>query len=599
MDANKNTPALYDVVKQFDLIKVDDYQRTYAWTQDEIGELFEDLLDTADAKDLHFFGTLIFQTETSSRAQIVDGQQRLTTIFVIMAALRDAIEKLGLDTLPANEHRKLPVPVINKIWEFLYDENDDSKPRFKSNRFIEETLLKCVFARGKAQQPLKGRENHLTLAFRKGVTEVRRLLNEELAKHHSQIEKLERINELSDTIRDRFVVLQVQTQNLSESLEIFLTLNNRGMPLGPSDLVRGEIISQLCIGEEEAAQSRIHQTVFEEWSEIADDVREPEVFLRHYLVASGTEKVQKKKVYEKVVGRLKDKDPSERKTKARNLWADLQESAAAYKKIADATMGSKETQYHFTMLNGLMKSHRILLLTVVRSKMAVPELEKVSRLLYVLCFKWVMSGGNAQKLEDKFQKFGNEFRDFGNTTKLLENLRETADGISNQLVQAYLEEEVDEGYLVKAILHGINRSRTKGANNLPLDRTLHLEHIAPQTPTEGWQASVFSGDKTLYNYYPTEISKLGNLTLLDERLNMAAKQELFNLKCKTPYDKTSVKITNDLQGLKQWSAVEIENRSTYLVQAFDQTFSTDSNSEPVKEFSAWLKTNGLGSLLKV
>jgi hypothetical protein len=107
-------------------------------------------------------------------------------------------------------------------------------------------------------------------------------------------EKLSRINDFIDALRDRFLTLKVQTTNLSESLEIFLTLNNRGLPLGASDLVRGEILAKLGEGESEHKQSSIHKKVFEEWSDIADNVREVEVFLRHYLVATGSEKIQKK-----------------------------------------------------------------------------------------------------------------------------------------------------------------------------------------------------------------------------------------------------------------------------------------------------------------
>jgi hypothetical protein len=46
MEANANTPTLFDVVKQFKEIKVDDYQRTYAWQKDQIDEFFDDLKES-------------------------------------------------------------------------------------------------------------------------------------------------------------------------------------------------------------------------------------------------------------------------------------------------------------------------------------------------------------------------------------------------------------------------------------------------------------------------------------------------------------------------------------------------------------------------
>ena len=589
MESNHNTPALFDVVKQFDLIKVDDYQRTYAWTRDEIQELFDDLIDTADSGEFHFFGTLIFQSEGNHLATVVDGQQRLTTVFVLMAALRDEISRIGIDTLPSNANRRLPIPVVNKVWEFLYNGLDPEKPRFRSNRFIEETLLKSVYAFPDQQAPIKDRDSELTLKFRKAVKEVRKLLREDLDKHPSQEEKLERVNDLIDAIRERFLVLRVLTSTLNESLEIFLTLNNRGLPLGPSDLVRGEIISRMSHAESEQAQARLHQLIFEEWADIADNVIEVEAFLRHYLVATGKSKVQKKKVFEQVSLRLKDVDPDGRKLKAKALWADLKDASLIYGQILNPTMGG-EIQYQLEILHGLMKSHRILLLQVLRAQLDTSVLEKIVRQIYVLCVRWNIVGGNAQKLEDLFQKIGNEFSEFGDVDKLIQALTVEASGLSIAAINTYLREDADEGYLGKAILHGINRARTRGANQIELNNKIHLEHIAPQTPTDAWRADLFQGDERLFGAYESTIQQIGNLTLLDFKLNMSAKQDTFDKK-RPKYDVSVIKLTDDLTSVMQWTTVEIERRTDYLIEAFHRVFSVEPKESNIVEFSLWESEN--------
>jgi uncharacterized protein with ParB-like and HNH nuclease domain len=76
MESNVNTPKLSDVIRQFYEIRVDDYQRTYAWRNEQIDELFDDLKETASSSDNHFFGTLIFETKDNQKAPVVDGQQR-------------------------------------------------------------------------------------------------------------------------------------------------------------------------------------------------------------------------------------------------------------------------------------------------------------------------------------------------------------------------------------------------------------------------------------------------------------------------------------------------------------------------------------------
>jgi hypothetical protein len=154
MESSHNTPSLFDVIKQFEKLKVDDYQRTYAWSRDEIYEFFSDLKACVSAEDYHFFGTLIFQVDPQGVAKVVDGQQRLTTVFIFMSALRDAILNLGLDTLPKTPARKLPIPVLNKTWEFLYLDYDPEKIRFESNRFLSGIFATSIYPE-RSERPSK------------------------------------------------------------------------------------------------------------------------------------------------------------------------------------------------------------------------------------------------------------------------------------------------------------------------------------------------------------------------------------------------------------------------------------------------------------
>lgn len=585
MESSHNTPSLFDVIKQFEKLKVDDYQRTYAWSRDEIYEFFSDLKSCVSAEDYHFFGTLIFQVDAQGVAKVVDGQQRLTTVFIFMSALRDAILNLGLDTLPKTVERKLPIPVLNKTWEFLYLDYDPEKIRFESNRFLAGIFASSIYPEPDHQKEIKDRESALTLSFRKAVKAIRDMIRTDLDAFLTPDEKLSRINDFIDALRDRFLTLKVQTTNLSESLEIFLTLNNRGLPLGASDLVRGEILAKLGEGESENKQSSIHKKVFEEWSDIADNVKEVEVFLRHYLVATGSEKIQKKKVFDSVVMRLRDETPEGRKLKAQGLWKNLQDSSEIYNQIISPKMGG-DTGYYLEMLNGLMKSHRILMLNVLGSELPSNDLAKVVRQLFVLGFRWVMSGGNAQELEDKFQKLGNSFRDNRNAEALASELATEALKLNTQSIELYLRQDADEGYLGKAILHAINRARTPGANEIPMSSDLHLEHIAPQTPTDHWKEVIFSGQSGEYENYDSVISQLGNLTLLDFKLNMSIKQKDFKSKSEK-YAGSVIKLSNDLVKEDGWDLESINSRTDYLVDCFNRVFSVESRESQVPTFSDW------------
>ena len=95
------------------LFKIPDYQRAYSWTSRERGELFGDIRKTFDKDERHFMATIVCLHRGSTRRgtndyellDIVDGQQRLTTLILLLNAI-----KLGLDTTDIDqkeEHTEL------------------------------------------------------------------------------------------------------------------------------------------------------------------------------------------------------------------------------------------------------------------------------------------------------------------------------------------------------------------------------------------------------------------------------------------------------------------------------------------------------------
>ena len=99
MESNSQTPSLKEVVTSYQKFRIEDYQRSYSWQKEQIDELFIDLIDVVETEQNHFFGTLILQEtndEKGKSAFIVDGQQRLTTVFILVATLRDHLIDLKI-----------------------------------------------------------------------------------------------------------------------------------------------------------------------------------------------------------------------------------------------------------------------------------------------------------------------------------------------------------------------------------------------------------------------------------------------------------------------------------------------------------------------
>jgi hypothetical protein len=574
---------LISVIEEYKQLTVDDYQRTYAWDKDQIDEFFADLRETAATGDTHFFGTLILQSSGQGRASVVDGQQRLTTTYLTIAAFRDAVTKL--DSEEIRDHGRIPVNVATEAWEFLVADRNPNVPRFTSNRFLIPLIQRIVLPLPEAQDSIPERDTQLTLKFRKAIKHIRELVRLELEDIAGDEAKLRHIHSLQESLLKKFLVLHVTTSNMNESLEIFLTLNNRGLPLGPSDLVRGEVMSAMSMALSDAEQKRLHTRIFEEWGTISENVEDPEVFLRHYLVATGKAKVTKKKVVENVSKRIRTEAGDRSAALADTFWRDLIQSSEIYSKIISAG-NETATGYYLNVLHGFMKSHRIFMIGLYRSEGSEADVNEAVRLLYILCFRYVMAGQNAQKLEDFFQVCCNEMRNGAPLSEIHKALIEKNEEFELN-VEKYLRLEGDSSFIGKAILHGINRKEAPRANNAnTIGSNIHLEHIAPKTDTPEWKADLFSGQTELYDDYENVVSQIGNLTLLDAKLNTEAQQSSMSIK-KNIYHQSNFQITRDLDEIGTWRLEDVERRTTWVAEMFTILWNVDASFPGFAKYIEW------------
>jgi hypothetical protein len=207
-----------------------------------------------------------------------------------------------------------------------------------------------------------------------------------------------------------------------------------------------------------------------------------------------------------------------------------------------------------------------------------------------------MVGENAQILENTFQKLGNEFKETNNSEGLIAALKAEASKLSETKIRIYLKESMDEGYIGRAILFALNRVRAPKQNYIELSSDLHLEHIAPQTPTEVWKADLFNGDANQYSEYEQLVSEIGNLTLLDHKINTSIKQAPFTNPLEPAKSKSSeykdsvIAMTSDLHALKKWDQAEVEKRTEYMIAMFDVVFSVEPSTDSVKPYEIWKRS---------
>ncbi|ANS87408.1 hypothetical protein VSVS12_03708 [Vibrio scophthalmi] len=323
------------------------FQRPYSWGKDEVENFWSDII--GDKTDSYFIGSMVVYQTRKPYFGIVDGQQRLTTITIVLSVIRDAFLKLGEENLAKGIHKFIETPnndyvnefVLNAETSFPYLQNHiqsfndlNSEIKIDCEVGVEESNLKFAY-----ELLTKKLEQHIPL------TQVENPQLEFFA-HEDPVLKLKEL-------RDKFLSLKlvfIQLDNEDDAYLIFETLNARGRDLKTSDLVKNLILKTI---------KNTHSTLDspkEAWNLLVkrfDDISDNSVidtFLLHYWI-SKHEYTTDKRLFS-LIKEYITKDSNN----AKLLLKDLSENAVNYSKMlspesSDWTREQYDVQLSLTALN--------------------------------------------------------------------------------------------------------------------------------------------------------------------------------------------------------------------------------------------------------
>lgn len=227
--------------------RIPDYQRPYSWTTEQAGELLSDLLDamrdfqTSSSTDnaFYFLGSIVLiKADRIANADVVDGQQRLTTLTILFSALRAL--------LPSK---------ARALTAFLYKEGlgirDDEPNEYRLSAFQEDE----AFFRDYIQEP--GGIQRLVASTEK-LVDSRLRFKENAALFLKEIGKLtdEERASLLGFLAYKCSMVVISTPNFESAYRIFSVLNDRGLDLFPSDILKAKMLGDIRKSKDGEAKSK-------------------------------------------------------------------------------------------------------------------------------------------------------------------------------------------------------------------------------------------------------------------------------------------------------------------------------------------------------
>lgn len=253
--SKKITGAEYPLGKIFSSdfdYEIPPYQRPYAWTTEQAGELFDDLYDfyTHEKDDSYFLGSIVLiKSENAPHSQVIDGQQRLTTLTIMIAALT---------SLLTGENREECFAYIQEPGKKL--QGISAKPRLalrlRDRDFFARTVQKLDFD-GLTQLDSAQLENESQKNIRANAIFL-------LKKLESKFSAEDMLIAFGMFLMTRCFLVVVSTPSQQSAFRVFSVLNNRGLDLLPSDIIKAEAIGKIPESKRASFNDR--------WEEIEVDV---------------------------------------------------------------------------------------------------------------------------------------------------------------------------------------------------------------------------------------------------------------------------------------------------------------------------------------
>jgi uncharacterized protein with ParB-like and HNH nuclease domain len=515
--------------------QIPSYQRPYSWDTENVTQLLEDIETAYQTEETEYFiGSLITIEQVKDELyDVVDGQQRITTLSIILARLRDHIN---------SHHAKgiLESHIVHNQGLMRTESTPRLSLRSKDQPFFVKYILESQeFDMDKFKKLESPQRN---------IIQNARVVDEFFANKDEQ-----NLVEFANFILTQVYIVFVTTSSFKSAYRLFNVLNARGLPLSNADLIKNSLFSRL---QNHATQS---DELEQNWLNLENTItiEQLDPFFRHYRNAI-TGIRAKSGLHEEIEALLDAKD------KPINPLAFLDNatnSAEQYQRIRQADFEDSQT------LRALHSLHRVnydewipaLLCFLTYKVDGLSEKDFIILLEKITIQNWVRRLGRAARFTIYYRliraildhKGADEIRAiFSNEAK------------NDEFIQL-LQSDVYTQPFAKAVLLRLEEG-DKDESVIKLYKGLiTIEHILPQSIKEPYWSERFTEEK-----HQEWVHKLGNLTLLAGRKNYAAQAKPFCEKKKRyskKLDKVSFDMTKKVCKNADWELNELEERQTKMI----------------------------------
>ena len=540
---------------------IPDYQREYVWEEEHVTALMEDIIGACNHsfEKQYFVGTIVV-CKGNGRYEVIDGQQRLTTFFILICALKKLHDKMGenskvlSDLIFSTVTDDLGVDVDSYHLELQYQD---------ASGYLEKIYKDTV------------REEEAQTESEKKLYNAYNCIYKTIESEFSSIEELRKFKGF---VLKKILFVQIETKDMADALKIFETINQRGVGLNPMDLLKNLIFRQV--------QREKFKELNLRWAEITRSLEkideQPLRFLRYYIMASYDTSSQKDgimredQIYDWLVKNNKQCRYEEQPFQFVDKMIEGVKKYAEFLNPSDDTNGNAHLKNISMLAGGKYKLHLQLMLAAIN--MNKETLKQFKSVLESIVYYATITRTKTNTLERQFAQWCPMVRKIYNLEELNQFIKESiypaVEGWKTEYKLIFMNLGMDtiQQYRIRFILGRIGRyvevkcqSQGDAAVGVKdyIGKGIEIEHIMPQTCDN---PSIYGLGK---EEYEVKKNKLGNLLLLEKSINASIQNDIYEEKCKD-YEKSKFYLTKSVRELKNVGSNTAVNKMNNRLKSWEK-----------------------------
>jgi hypothetical protein len=563
-----NAVPLLDIFEKKMRIEVPLFQRQYVWSREQQWEpLWEDIvrkfteyLDDRKDAPAHFLGAMVLDQKLTptthvEKRQVIDGQQRLTTLQVFLAAFRDFCRGNGCEDLAKEcdsytlNKGMMTDPTVDrfKVWPTQVDRPEFSNVITSGSRESLEAKYP-LHLRPRARKPDPRPLMVEAYLFFYDQMSVFFLGEGEDTPIAGDIPLAMRLEECFQALKNALQVVVVDLEQDDDAQIIFETLNARGEPLLPADLLRNFIF--LRAGRQGESQEELYEHYWRKfddpfWREevVQGRLNRPrsDLFMQHFLASKQAVDIPVKHLFVEYKFWIKRDRPF---VTVREEVATLARQADGFRRM----LQPKEDDVLFPLLSFLIaydvSTAYPLLLHLLESGLTESQWRAVSEMLESYLLRRAVCGQSSKNSNRVFLTLTRTLRRDGTT---VENIRQYLSGLSGESAEWPMDDVFGNAWHNRPVYQALQNPKIghilrrlndahhdSRGERITIHGNLSIEHILPQEWIERWPLPDGSRGMTLEELYDAKpedpraeltrrrnsaLDTLGNLTIVTQSLN--------------------------------------------------------------------------------